>query len=322
MADTIAHSPETPLWPRIRHQLREPFAEFWGCLILILLGDGVVAQVTLSGGKNGDYQSISWGWGLGVMFGVYAAGGISGGHLNPAVTLCSCIYRGFPWKKFPIYLVAQLLGCMTGAALVYGNYRSAIDVFEGGKGIRTVGLPTSTAGIFCTYPAEFMSTTGQFFSEVIASAVLQFAIFAINDQKNLAAGPLAPLVLFFLIFAIGACLGWETGYAINLARDFGPRLVTAMIGYGSKVWTTGNYYFWVPIIAPFIGAALGGFFYDFFLYTGDESPLNWPYMGFDRIFFLFGKKEQPRIEHDMGMVEEAPSKEEVAHFSNSPNASS
>lgn len=322
MADAIVQSPETPLWPRIRHKLREPFAEFWGCLILILLGDGVVAQVTLSGGTKGDYQSISWGWGLGVMFGVYAAGGISGGHLNPAVTLSSCIYRGFPWRKFPIYLIAQLLGCMVGAALVYGNYRSAIDVYEGCKGCRTVGGPKSTAGIFCTYPAEFMSTTGQFFSEVIASAVLQFAIFAINDNKNLAAGPLAPLILFFLIFAIGACLGWETGYAINLARDFGPRLVTSMIGYGSKVWTTGNYYFWVPIIAPFIGSALGGFFYDLFIYTGDESPLNWPYMGFDRIFYIFGKKEHPRIEHDMGMTEQAPSKEEIAHFSNSPETSS
>lgn len=290
--------PKKPLWPKIRHYLREPFAEFWGCVILIVLGDGSVAQVTLSNGEKGDYQSISWGWGLGVMFGVYASGGISGGHLNPAVTLSSCVYRGFPWRKFPGYMLAQTLGCMVGAAIIYGNYRSAIDTFEGCKGCRTVSGPKSTAGVFCTYPAPFMTRTGQFFSEIVASAVLQFVIFAINDTKNMPAGPLAPLVLFFLIFAVGACLGWETGYAINFARDFGPRLVTAMIGYGSEVWSAGGYYFWIPMVAPFIGCLLGGFFYDLFIYTGDESPLNWPWMGFNRW------PPNKRIEHDMGMVDE------------------
>lgn len=291
--------PKKPLWPKIRHFLREPFAEFWGCVILIVLGDGSVAQVTLSNGEKGDYQSISWGWGLGVMFGVYVSGGISGGHLNPAVTLASCVYRGFPWKKFPGYMLAQTLGCMTGAAIIYGNYRSAIDTFEGCKGCRTVSGPKSTAGVFCTYPAPFMTRTGQFFSEIVASAVLQFIIFAINDTKNIPAGPLAPLVLFFLIFAIGACLGWETGYAINFARDFGPRLVTAMIGYGSEVWSAGGYYFWIPIVAPFIGCLLGGFLYDAFMYTGDESPINWPWLGFDRLF-----NPHKRIEHDMGTVQQ------------------
>lgn len=180
------------------------------------------------------------------MLGVYVSGS-SGAHINPAVTFANCIYRGFPWRKFPIYLLSQLLGAMCGAAIVYGNYKSAIDVYEGGAHIRTVPgySTTATAGIFCTYPAEFMTKTGQFFSEFLASTILMFLIFALKDDGNLGAGALTPLALFFVIFGIGACFGWETGYAINLARDFGPRLISYMLGYGHEVWAAGNYYFWV-----------------------------------------------------------------------------
>lgn len=180
------------------------------------------------------------------MFGLLVAGK-SGGHLNPAVTFANCLYRGHPWRKLPIYALAQTLGAMTGAAIIYGNYRSAIDMYEGGPGIRTVTGPNATAGVFCTYPAPFMTRTGMFFSEFIASSVLQLVIFALTDANNLSGGNLTmlPLWLFFLIFGVGATLGWETGYAINLARDFGPRLVTYMIGYGHEVWSAGGYYFWV-----------------------------------------------------------------------------
>lgn len=144
-----------------------------------------------------------------------------------------------------MYVIAQMLGGFLAAGIVYGNYRSAIDVFEGGVGIRTVGLETSTAGIFCTYPVDFLTKTGQFFSELIASAILMFCIFALLDNNNNGAGNLTPLGLFFVIFGIGACFGWETGYAINLARDFSPRLLSYIVGYGPEVWSAGNYYFWV-----------------------------------------------------------------------------
>ena len=237
-----------PAWPRIRSIWQDAFSEFVGTMILILFGDGVVAQVILSNGVKGNYQSISWGWGIGVMLGVYC-GGKSGGHINPAVTLANCVYRGHPWRKFPVYMAAQVLGAMTGAAIVYGNYRSAIDNFEG-YNVRTVTGPNATAGVFCTYPAPFMTRTGMFFSEFIASSILQFVIFALADGGNNGAGKLMPLGLFFLIFGLGACFGWETGYAINLARDFGPRLVTYMIGYGHEVWSFGGYYFWVRSHIP------------------------------------------------------------------------
>lgn len=130
---------------------------------------------------------------------------------------------------------------------ITANYKSAIDVFEGGSNIRTVPgfSDTATAGIFCTYPAEFMTRTGMFFSEFIASTILMFCIYSLQDNGNLGAGNLTPLGLFFVIFGIGACWGWETGYAINLARDFGPRLMSYFLGYGHEVWSAGNYYFWV-----------------------------------------------------------------------------
>lgn len=136
---------------------------------------------------------------------------------------------------------------MGAAFVVYGNYRAAIDNFEGGPGIRTVGLNTSSAGLFCTYPAAFMTRTGMFFSEFVASTILMFCIYSFLDAG---AGDLLPLCLFFLIFGIGACFGWETGYAINLARDFGPRLVSYIVGYGPDVWSAGGYYFWVSLNFP------------------------------------------------------------------------
>ena len=217
------------------------------------------------------------------MLGVYTAG-ISGAHLNPAVSLANCIFRRFPWRKFPVYVLAQILGAMCAAGVVYGNYKSAIDVYEGGTGIRTVpGFSnTSTAGIFSTYPAPFVTRTGQFFSEFIASAILMFSIYALKDDGNLGAGNLTPLGLFVVLFGIAASFGWETGFAINLARDFGPRLMTYFLGYGHEVWSAGNYYFWIPMVAPFLGCCFGGWLYDMFLFTG-ASPINTPYAGLQRL---------------------------------------
>ena len=253
-ADYAAH--HDLAWSRIRHKIKDPLMEMCGTMIMIIFGDGSVAQVLLSANKalplgdqmKGEYQSISWGWGIGVMMGVYVCGG-AGGHLNPAITFVNCLYRGFPWWKFPIYAAAQVTGCFLGACIIYGNYKSAIDEYEGGPGIRTVPgySKTATAGVFNTYPQPFMTRTGQFFSEFLASSVLVFVIFALKDDNNLGAGNQVPLGLFFLIFGIGATLGWETGYAINLARDFGPRLFTYFVGYGPDVWRAGGYYFWVRV---------------------------------------------------------------------------
>ncbi|KAG7138627.1 Aquaporin-3 like protein [Verticillium longisporum] len=252
--DVLMEKP--PFWSRVRCYCQDGFSEFIWTFILVLFGDGVVAQVVLSRGTKGEFQSINWGWGIGVMMGVYCGG-------KP---------------KLPIYALAQLLGAMAAAAVIYGNYKAAINIFEGGANLRTVTGPNATAGVFSTYPAAFMSTTGMFFSEFIASSILQFSLYAMLDTDNIGAEPLLPIGLFFLVFGIGACFGWETGYAINPARDFGPRLVAFMLGYGTEVWTSGHHYFWVPIVAPACDCLFGGFLYDIFIFTG-ESPINEPMFG-------------------------------------------
>lgn len=284
-------------WPKARMTLKEPFAEFFGVFIMVLFGDGAVAQVLLSsrpgtsetapGGLGfGNYQSISWGWGLGVMLGIYVAGD-SGAYLNPAITLTNCLLRKLPWRRFPIYLLAQFLGGFLAAGVIYGNYINGINAFEGGTNIRTVPPnPTATAGIFCTYPAQDLTKASQVMSEFIASAILMFVIFALKDDSNKgtfsASGAWFPLGLFFLIFGIGACFGWQTGYAINLARDFGPRLMSYAVGYGWEVWAAGDYYWWVPTFVPFFGCLFGGLLYDVFIFTG-PSPVNAPWFGLKEV---------------------------------------
>lgn len=187
------------------------------------------------------------------MLGVYTSGP-SGAHINPAVTLANCVFRNFSWRKLPVYVLSQILGAMCAAAVIYGNYKSAITALEGGSSIRTVpgfgNASTATAGIFATYPAPFTTRTGQFFSEFIGSALLMFSIYALKDDGNVGAGTLTPLALFFVLSGIAISFGWETGFALNTARDFGPRLITYFLGYGMEVWRASGYYFWVSHFVP------------------------------------------------------------------------
>jgi len=148
------------------------------------------------------------------MLGIYVAGD-SGAFLNPAITLNFCLFRRLPWRRWPIYFVAQFLGAFCASAVVYANYYNAINAFEGSSSSRTVPpATTASAGIFCTYPQVFMTTVSMFFSEFIASAILMFVIFALKDDSNpgamgkTGAGALFPLALFFLIFGLGACFGY------------------------------------------------------------------------------------------------------------------
>ncbi|KAG6840565.1 hypothetical protein C0991_005841 [Blastosporella zonata] len=207
------------------------------------------------------------------------------------VTLSLAVYRGFPWRKVPVYITAQLFGGIMGAAFVYWQYSHAINIYEGGNGARTL----ATAGLFATYAVrtilfvytliltitaqlDYMTAVSCFFSEFFATAVLLILIFAMTDKRNTPPpSGLAPLLLFILVLGIAAALGMQTGFAINPARDFGPRLLTSMVGYGKAVYTFRNqYWIWCPIMAPFLGALAGAGFYDLFLYTGEDSIFNRP----------------------------------------------
>jgi len=219
--------------------------------------------------QKGSYLSINLGWAIGVSMGAWIAGGISGGHINPAVTLAFAVWRGFPWRKVPIYIFSQVMGGFFGAALVYANYYHAIDIFEGGRGVRT----RATAGIFSTYALDYMTNVSCFFSEVLATAVLLILVLAITDKRNGAPPPgLAPVALFVVILGLGISLGMETSYALNPARDFGPRLLTSVAGWGSTIYSyRRQYWLWCPIIAPIIGAQLGTAIYDLCIYNGADS---------------------------------------------------
>jgi MIP family channel proteins len=249
---------------------REVLAEFFGTFILIVFGVGVVAQFVLSKGAAGSVLSINIAWGLAVTMGCYVCAGVTGAHLNPAVTLALAVHRRFPWSKVLPYSLAQLAGAFAASAVVFVTYQEALGAFDGG--VRQVLGPQGTAGIWATYPQPFLSVfPGGFIDQVVGTALLVGVIFGITDTRNSPApAGLAPVVVGLLVVLIGATFGFNSGYAINPARDFGPRLFTFVGGWGGGVFRAGNGWWWVPIIAPCIGGVLGGWAYD--LLVGSRFP--------------------------------------------------
>ena len=239
----------------------ELVAEFLGTLVLILFGNGVVANVVLFGtgipGEivHGGYTNITFGWGLGVTMGVYLAARISGAHLNPAVTIALAVYRNFPWRKVAPYIVVQILGAFVAAGIVYWNYHPAFMAFDPEL--------TKTAGVFTTFPAFPKDPFAGLLDQTIGTALLLMMIVAITDERNLPPGNLAPLMIGLVVVAIGMAFGGLHGYAINPARDFGPRLFTVVAGFKNNGLTDGSLVFWVPIVGPIIGGILGVAAYDY-----------------------------------------------------------
>ncbi|GAA3927824.1 MIP/aquaporin family protein [Actinoplanes auranticolor] len=237
--------------------LGECAAEFAGTMILILFGVGVVAQV--AGAGIGDHDSIAWAWGLGVMLGVYVAGRISGAHLNPAVTIALAVFKGFEWRKVAPYSLAQFLGAFVAALLVRWNYTEVLHAAD-------PGLTVKTQGVFSTLPGNGtlpVSEWGALRDQVIGTAILLFLILAITDAAGTPpAANLAPFVIGLIVVAIGMAWGTNAGYAINPARDFGPRLASFLTGYGGAFRDqTGYLYFWIPIVGPIIGGIVGAGLY-------------------------------------------------------------
>ncbi len=238
-------------------------AEFLGTMVLLLFGCGVVAMVVLFGkgvpGEvvNGGYTNITFGWGLGVTLGIMVAGRITGAHLNPAVTIALAVFRGFSWGKVIPYAIAQTAGAFTAAALVFWNYRPAFQKFDPAL--------EKTAGIFATFPAFPEVPFAGFLDQVIGTAILLFVVFAITDERNQPAANLTPLLVGLTVVAIGMSFGALHGYAINPARDMGPRLFLVLSGFKNNGLTDGSGVFWVPLLAPVVGGLLGAALYDFAL---------------------------------------------------------
>lgn len=257
----------------------ELVAEFLGTFVLVCFGCGVVAMTVAAlpqSGRGdaglataGDWILIAIGWGLAVTMAVYVAGGVSGAHLNPAVTLAQAVFRGFEWRKVGPYMGAQLAGAFAGAALVFLVYHDAIHALEvSAKLDRGSASGAGSFGIFATSPAGYYSNAvGPLISEITGTMFLVGFIFAVTDDVNTPVrGNLAPVVVGLIVVAIGLSFGANTGYAINPVRDLGPRLFAWIAGWGSVAipGKTGpvSAYFFVPIIGPLIGGLLGALIYD------------------------------------------------------------
>lgn len=250
--------------------LAECIAEVFGTFILILLGDGVVANVGLAprlAAPAYNWNTITFGWAMAVVVAVYVAGGVSGAHINPAVTLAMAVRGAFPWRKLIPYWISQVFGAFLGALGVYLVYR---------EGLVAAGVPN----VWCTGPG---SVFGQAFwggaggqsigsysllnaltTEIFGTAVLLWGVAAVGDARNLGVGAnLGPFMVGMVVLGIGLCLGGPSGYAINPARDFGPRLLGTLVG--TKDLFTGAYWIVAPIIGPLVGGVLGILTYDWLI---------------------------------------------------------
>jgi glycerol uptake facilitator len=279
---TVAESRVTSVLPlRWRQGLfGELWAEFFGTFILIAFGDGVVAMLWALVGSgrssagplqsSGDWLLITWGWALAVAFAVYTVGGVSGAHINPAVTFGFAIKGEFPWKKVIPYWVVQVVGAFVGAALVFAVYNQAINHFDQVNHI-VKGTPASVAtySTFATFPAPYFgSIWGPLVDQIVGTFFLVLFVFAVIDGFNLGVkANMTPFIIGMVVMAVGISFGANAGYAINPARDFGPRMFALVAGWG-KVAFPGDYgnvntYFWIPIVGPLIGGALAAPIYNF-----------------------------------------------------------
>lgn len=231
-----------------------PFiAEIIGTALLILLGGGVVANVVLNKtiGNNSGWIVITTGWALAVYVAVVVTGPYSGAHINPAVSIGLAIAGKFPWESVPSYILAQMIGAMLGASTVWLMYKDHFDATEDGG---------SKKAVFCTAPA-IRNFTSNLFSEIVGTFVLLFTILYFtnasmnNTQTVIGLGSLGALPVAFLVWAIGLSLGGTTGYAINPARDLGPRIIHAILPMKNKAPNDWSYA-WIPVIGPIIGASL------------------------------------------------------------------
>ncbi|XP_006216905.1 aquaporin-7 [Vicugna pacos] len=247
--------------------VREFLAEFTSTFVMMVFGLGAVAHMVL-GDKMGSYLGVNLGFGFGVTMGMHLAGNISGAHMNAALTFTSCALGRMAWKKFPVYVLGQFLGSFLAAATIYLLFYTSIIQYSEGK--LAVTGPTATANIFATYLPDHMSLWRGFLDEVIVTGMLQLCLSAITDKGN--NPPLQgtqAIVTGILVVIIGVSMGMNSGYAINPSRDLPPRFFTYVAGWGIQVFRAKDWW-WVPVVAPPLGAYLGAIIYAVFI--GSSTP--------------------------------------------------
>ncbi|KAG6584889.1 putative aquaporin [Phytophthora cinnamomi] len=230
-------------------------AEFLAMFVTMLFGFCCMLQTVLSSGTDGSFVTIALCWGLAFFFGITIAGGVSGSHLNPAITTTLALLGMLPWKQVPFYILSQLLGAYVASFFAYILYRPMLNELDPNR--------MTTHTIFATYPHENVGNFTCFATEVVATALLVMGILALLDHHNRPIGEkAAPAAIGALVSTIAMGFAMNSGLAMNPARDLGPRLFIWSAGWGSRVFSLNHYYFWVPIVAPILGGAVGAFIYE------------------------------------------------------------
>ncbi|HEY7888857.1 MAG TPA: MIP family channel protein [Steroidobacteraceae bacterium] len=265
---------------RARSIWSELLAEFFGTFVLLAFGAGVVALAVVGlpeSGRTptifagaGDWLLITWGWAMAVTMAVYVAGGVTGAHINPAVTFALAVKGDFPWAKVLPYSAAQVAGAFGGAALAYADYVPAINMWNAAHHVISRADPggMTTFSIFATFPAHYygMNLLWPLFDQIVGTSFLLVFVLGIIDAANVGVkANLAPFMVGMAVAAIGMSFGTGSGYAINPARDFGPRLFCWLLGWGANAFPGPYGYWWVPIIGPLVGAPLGAGLYKWFI---------------------------------------------------------
>lgn len=263
-------------WSKLRHYFRKELAEWFGTTVAMTLGLCASQSTYTSNNQAGTYPSIALTWGASSMIGIYVAGGISGGHLNPAITISMAFWRGFPLRKCLTYIVAQVLGALTAGGLAYAIYHDQIVTAAAASSVPQ-NQSAALQGLL-TFPKDNVQPATAFFTEFLATAILVGSIMALGDDANAPPGAgMQAFIVGILISAMFLALGYNTGGCFNGARDFGPRLVAVMAGWGGHVfWDHDVWWIWGPWVAVITGGLCGGFVYDFLIFTGGESPVNYP----------------------------------------------
>ncbi|KAK5072068.1 Protein kinase domain-containing protein ppk32 [Lithohypha guttulata] len=294
-------------WSVVRLLFREPLAELLG----YTLGFSANLALTVSRGAAGVGDTGDWAWGLATMIAIYIAGGISGAHLNPAISIMLHVYRGFPLAKMPAFITAQMVGAFLATLITFAIFRPGLialqvrDLNVQGQHSATFeanAMPPASVVLanFLTFPRQAWVSTGTaFLTELVGSTILAISVLALGDDTNAPPGAgMNAFIVGLLVAVLGMAFGYNTGLAMNPARDFGPRVALAVLGYSSSPYPSlfaDGYWFRVNWIAPICGTVLGGFLYDSMIFIGGESPVNYPAERIGRAVRKWVKRWQARI---------------------------
>lgn len=275
-------------WARIRAKYPEPLAEFLCTAMSVFLGLTGTLSVNLSQNQSqqyGTYETACWAWGLSFMFGIYLGGGVSGAHMNPAISVSLSIYRGFPWRRCAVYVGIQILAAFAGGALAYLIYRDAI--------LQVDPTLTESYSSFFTVPKAWVSPSTAFFTEFLSGAVLMIAVLSLGDDQNNPPGAgMHAFILGLLVTVLKMTLGYNTGATLSPASDLGPRLVAYAAGYRtSDMWSTG-WWIYGPWAGTMSGALTGCALYDAVVFVGSESPVNYRWSAEKHIWRTIFKKRE------------------------------